>query len=101
MPRRKASDDQPVGKKGPHVQADRGSTAIGNISIGRDLSGNFTIGYTADQVSLLLSQIRTEFQPKPFSGECPYKGLEVFEEEDANLFFGRERLVEELVGRVK
>jgi tetratricopeptide (TPR) repeat protein len=95
----KPAEDQEEGIK--RVQADRGSTAIGNISIGRDLSGSFTIGYTADQVSLLLSQITTRFQPKPFSGECPYKGLEVFEEEDAGLFFGRERLVEELIGRVK
>lgn len=103
MARRKASDEQ-AGDQGAgvkRVQADRGSTAIGNISIGRDLSGSFTIGYTAEQVSLLLSQITTKFQPKPFSGECPYKGLEVFEEEDAGLFFGRERLVDELVGRVK
>jgi WD40 repeat protein/DNA-binding SARP family transcriptional activator len=34
------------------------------------------------------------------SGTCPYKGLAPFEAADAELFFGRERLVEELVGRV-
>ena len=103
LARRKASEEK-AGDQGEgvqRVQADRGSTAIGNISIGRDLSGSFTIGYTADQVSLLLTQITTQFQPRPFSGECPYKGLEVFEEEDAGLFFGRERLVDELIGRVK
>jgi WD40 repeat protein/transcriptional regulator with XRE-family HTH domain len=38
---------------------------------------------------------------KSFDGRCPYKGLDVFEEEDAELFFGRERLVQDLVGRVK
>ena len=81
-----------------------------NIDIGdiRDISGEVTIagrdiykGYTAEQVSVLLTQITSKFQPKPFNGRCPYKGLDVFEEEDAALFFGRERLVEDLVGRVK
>ena len=33
------------------------------------------------------------------AGECPYKGLAAFEEEDARLFFGRERLVGELAAR--
>ena len=32
-------------------------------------------------------------------GECPYKGLAPFEEADASLFFGRERLVGELAAR--
>src|SRR5688572_1788525 len=58
-------------------------------------------GYTAEQVSILLTQITTTLQPKPFDGRCPYKGLDVFEEEDAELFFGREMLVHELTGRVK
>jgi len=49
----------------------------------------------------LLSQIRPNFQTKPFDGRCPYKGLDVFEEEDAEFFFGRERLVEDLVRRVE
>src|SRR4029450_8163656 len=30
---------------------------------------------------------------------CPYKGLASFEEEDARLYFGRERLVGELAAR--
>jgi WD40 repeat protein/DNA-binding SARP family transcriptional activator len=37
---------------------------------------------------------------RPPSGACPFKGLAPFEAEDADLFFGRERLVEELVGRL-
>ena len=63
--------------------------------------GDIYRGYTAEQVSVLLTQITSEFKPKPFEGRCPYKGLEVFEEEDADLFFGRERIVEDLLGRVK
>src|SRR6266545_2987647 len=90
MARRKAGDNQ--------VTVGKITGVSGKVMIaGRDVYE----GYTAEQVSLLLSQITTKFQPKPFSGECPYKGLEVFEEEDAGLFFGRERLVEELIGRVK
>jgi WD40 repeat protein/energy-coupling factor transporter ATP-binding protein EcfA2 len=85
--------------------AEQVSIATGDI---RDVSGKVTIaggdiyeGYTVEQVSLLLKEITTNYRRKPFDGRCPYKGLEVFEEEDADLFFGRERLVEDLVSRVK
>src|SRR5215212_1006418 len=86
------------------------SEAQVNINTGdiRDVSGEVNIagrdiykGYSVEQVSVLLTQITSTLQPKPFDGRCPYKGLEVFEEEDAGLFFGRKRLVEDLVGRVK
>src|SRR5689334_9066363 len=86
-------------------EANSKKVTTGNIS---DVSGEVNIaggdiykGYTAEQVSLLLTQITTNYQRKPFDGRCPYKGLDVFEEEDAELFFGRERLVEDLVNRVR
>jgi uncharacterized delta-60 repeat protein len=60
-----------------------------------------TVGYTSEEVTALLTQITSTFQPKPFDGRCPYKGLDVFEEDDAELFFGREKLVGDLVGRVR
>ena len=49
-----------------------------------------------------------ELSPPPRSGpsrraarpDCPYKGLAPFETEDADLYSGRERLVEELTGRL-
>ncbi|HEU0291189.1 MAG TPA: hypothetical protein VFR47_00535 [Anaerolineales bacterium] len=86
--------------KDSKVQADDNSIAIGGINIGGNV-GNIhighTIGYTADQVSVLLTQINSDFQTKPFDGRCPYQGLDVFEEEDAELFFGREKLVEDRV----
>lgn len=56
---------------------------------------------SSEAVSFLLTQITPTYQTKPFDGRCPYKGLDVFEEEDAELFFGRERWVEDLIGRVK
>ena len=91
------------------VQADDDGIAIGNLSIGGSVHGTIifgnnntvTNGYTAEEVAAQIAQIRSTFQAKPFDGRCPYKGLDVFEEEDAELFFGREKLVDDLVSRVK
>jgi len=89
------------------IQANTNSVAVDNVSIGGSIEGTFiagshnVVGFTSDQVSALITQISTTFQVKPFDGRCPYKGLDVFEEEDADLFFGREKLVDDLVGRVK
>jgi len=72
------------------------------ITVGRDYAGRDIVhGYTAGQVSALLTQISTTFQPRPFDGRCPYLGLDAFGEEDADRFFGREKLVADLVSRVK
>src|SRR5688500_3091492 len=107
MARRKTGDKKITGKEVdiPKVQADDHSIAFEEFHVGGNVAGDIrighSIGYTADQVSVLLKQITTTLQPKPFDGRCPYKGLDVFEEEDAELFFGRERLVHELTGRVK
>ncbi len=75
----------------------KSKVTVGNIE---QVSGEVNIAgrdivkdYTPQQVSSLLTQITSTFQPKPFDGHCPYKGLDVFEEEDAGLFFGRETLV--------
>ena len=87
-----------------NTRAENNSIAIGGISVGGnvgDIRIGHVIGYSAEQVSLLLTQIKSEFQSKAFDGRCPYKGLEVFEEEDAELFFGRERLIEDLLSRVR
>lgn len=84
--------------------------AQNNFKIGtiKDVSGEVNIagrdiykGYTAEQVSVILTQLTSTFQPKPFDGRCPYKGLDAFEEEDAGLFFGRDKLVNDLISRVK
>jgi hypothetical protein len=69
----------------------------------KDVSGEVNIaagdihrGFTAKQVSVLHAQITSTFPSKPFDWRRPYKGLDVFEEEDAGLFFGREKLIEDL-----
>ena len=88
---------------------DRGAdnrTGVGDIRVDGSVEGSLVIGshnvvttgYTAEQVSVILKEISTTFQPKPFDGRSPYKGLDYFEEADAELFFGREKLVEELTG---
>ena len=74
----------------------------GSVGVAIDPNVRATVvGYTAEQVSALLMHLSTQFQPKPFEGRCPYKVLDVFTEDDADLFFGREWLVAELAGRVK
>ena len=91
MARKKAS--------GNKVEVGDISEISGEVSIA---GGNIYKGFTAEQVSVLIQQITTTFEPKKIdAGRSPYKGLDVFEEEDAELFFGRERIVADLVTRVK
>ena len=80
------------------AQRKRGSqgVSVGNI---RNAMGKVTIAsgdiverLSEEQFSARLTQIASEYQPKPFDGRCPRKGLVVFEEDDAEFFFGRERL---------
>ncbi len=78
---------------------------VGNI---KDISGEVNIaggsiykGFSSQEVSVLIADIKSTFQPKPFDGRCPYKGLDYFEEEDTEFFFGREQLVDDLVSRLK
>src|SRR5918995_2382886 len=42
-----------------------------------------------------------DYSLPPADVPCPYKGLVAFEPEDADLFFGREQLVEALAGRLE
>lgn len=87
------------------AQENENKIKVGNI---RDVSGEINIaggdiykGFTATEVTTVIEKISSTFQPKPFDGRCPYKGLDVFDEEDAELFFGREEIVADLVERVK
>jgi WD40 repeat protein len=97
--------DQNDETKNATIQADNKSVAVGSIAVGGS-TGDINIhagdiGYSVEEVSVLITQITSTFQPKQFDGRSPYKGLDVFDEEDAELFFGREKLVDDLVGRVK
>ena len=44
---------------------------------------------------------RRRSDPPPLRNVCPFKGLAPFEAADEEFFFGRERLVDELVGRLQ
>jgi WD40 repeat protein len=90
MARRKSGDKQ--------IRVGNVSRVSGKVTIA---GGDIYEGFTLEQVSLFLERFTSKYQRKPFNGRCPYKGLEVFEEEDADLFFGRDTLVEDLVSRVK
>jgi len=49
------------------IQADNNSVDIGNISAGGNIGNvNIHTGYTSEQVSALITQIQSTFQPKPF-----------------------------------
>lgn len=72
---------------------------VGPIAVGKGITQ--TIGYTADQVRVLIADIRASYQPKPFDGRSPYVGLASFQEQDADRFFGREKLTQELCARIE
>jgi beta-lactamase superfamily II metal-dependent hydrolase len=63
--------------------------------------GDIKVGYSIEEVDKLLEKLGREFTPKPFSGKCPYPGLEAFRESDAAFFFGREAQVAALLERIK
>lgn len=68
--------------KEANIHAENNSIAVGGISIGGDVSGNIHIGHTTGstqkEVPVILEQISSTFQPKPFDGRCAYKGLDHF-----------------------
>lgn len=74
------------------------NTQIEQIALGSHITQ--IKGFTADQVSALLAEIRAKFQIKAFDGRSPYVGLATFQEQDAHRFFGREKLTRVLVARV-
>jgi hypothetical protein len=63
------------------VNVDANQVTIHGDVVGRDK----IVGYTVEQVSALLTQIGSTFQPKPFDGRCPYLGLDAFTEDEQQL----------------
>ncbi|WP_028062595.1 nSTAND1 domain-containing NTPase [Solirubrobacter soli] len=54
----------------------------------------------ADDLEVLSAARETPAAPSRVTGVCPFKGLASFQQADAQYFFGRERLVAELVARL-
>jgi hypothetical protein len=74
-------------------KADKGGTF--------NVAENIYVGLSLEQTKILLEKLRREFQPKPFSGKCPYPGLDAFRETDTDLFFGLENQIAALLKRIK
>jgi WD40 repeat protein len=57
----------------------------------------------AEDINPANRELRSDpaFIEPPADGECPYKGLNYFEETDADIFFGREMLIAKLVGYLR
>lgn len=58
-------------------------------------------GLSTEEVADLAVKIKHKDQPKVWNGRNPYLGLTAFKESDAQFFFGRESLVNELLARVE
>lgn len=68
-----------------------------------DIKGNIigTLnGFTYEEVIKLIAELRSQEQTKIYSGRQPYLGLMTYQESDTDLFFGRDKLVEELTSRL-
>ncbi len=72
-----------------------------SISIGRDAIGNVLVTGDSNQVTVtlvvadqrLISARQLQQQVPEAGADNPYRGLDAFQESDADLFFGREKLV--------
>ena len=102
----KSNTDPPDGQTTDESPANQGDTiTVGNIeqsravAIGRGATAVYQ-GLTIDQVAALVVELQNQDQPKVWDGRVPYLGLNAFQESDAEFFFGREELVDELLQRV-
>ncbi|HEY1294256.1 MAG TPA: helix-turn-helix domain-containing protein, partial [Chloroflexota bacterium] len=68
-----------------------------------DLRSSVDIAFAARQLARMLrgSPDILEAPPALATAECPYRGLEAFDEEHADLFFGREAAVQRLLEQLK
>jgi WD40 repeat protein len=82
-----------------HIQVGKieGSQAV---AIGRGATAVYQ-GLTIAEVAALMVELKRRDQPKVWDGRIPYPGLQAFQESDARFFFGREKLVADLLARVQ
>ena len=94
-------DTQPIRPEAPepspepsgiHIGAS-GDVVIGGDVAGRDLIKNYY------QIVISPGPAEDDQEP-PAPGDPPYKGLQYFDEHDADHFFGRERLTAKIVSRL-
>ena len=66
-----------------------------HVVIGANSSIN--IGLSVEEVTQLAIELKNEAQPQVWDGRYPYIGLAAFQESDAQFFYGREKLIDELL----
>ncbi|WP_420640887.1 hypothetical protein [Candidatus Leptofilum sp.] len=71
------------------------------IAIGPGASAHYHQGLTFEEVAALVVELKNQDQPTVWNGRIPYLGLAAYQEADAQYFFGREGLVQELLQRVQ
>ena len=86
-------------KGGDQIQVGniQGSKAI---AIGQGATAVYQ-GLSVEEVAALVVELRRVDQPTVWDGRIPYLGLTAFRESDAQFFFGREGLVDDLLERVQ
>jgi ABC-type multidrug transport system fused ATPase/permease subunit len=103
-------DDMPESEAGQRKPTNEGDhIRVGNIqdsravAIGRGATAVNTVyqGLTVEEVAVLLVELKRQDQPNVWDGRIPYLGLSAFQESDAQFFFGRESLVDDLLQRVQ
>jgi cytidylate kinase len=83
--------------KGDHIE-------VGNITNAQAIAigagAAVYQGLTVEEVTVLFTEWKRADQPVVWDGRIPYLGLSAFQESDAQFFFGRESLVDDLLQRV-
>lgn len=80
-----------------------GDIVIGDKIGGDKVAGDKIIyqGLSTEEVATLVVELKNQDQPIVWNGRYPYLGLTSFQESDAEFFFGRESLVDDLLERVQ
>ena len=71
------------------------------VAIGQGATAVYQQGLTIEEVAALVVELKHKDQPTVWDGRYPYLGLTAFREKDAQFFFGRESLVDDLLERVQ
>ncbi len=94
-------DTQPIRPEAPEPSPEPSGVHIGasgDVVIGGDLAGRDIIKNTY-QIVISPGPAEDDQEP-PAPGDPPYKGLQYFDEHDADHFFGREHLTAKIVSRL-
>ncbi len=94
-------DTQPIRPESPEPSSEPSGVhlgALGDVVIGGDVAGRDIIK-NYYQIVISPGPAEDDREP-PAPGDPPYKGLQYFDEHDADHFFGRERLTGKIVSRL-